>query len=145
MIPHLASHLNSHLTASQLSEFLAGQPDGMVERHIQTCPACRAEVAAFREALAGLRGAVHAWSEQQAEALARPPARPEGWFWKPAHQLACALAIAAICAIVSLVSWHGREVAARSDTVLLDQVDSQVSRSVPSSLEPLLRLVVQQQ
>lgn len=139
-----------HLTAEQLAGYLAGEtdagaePDGMVERHIQECAVCRAEVAAFREALAEFRGAVHAWSEEQAEALVGPSS-VDRRFWKPAHQFACALAIAAVCVIVSVVSWHGREIAARRDGMLLDTVDTQVSRSVPSPMEPLLRLVVEQQ
>lgn len=134
-----------HLTPEQVSEVLAGQPDTMLARHVQDCAVCRAEVAAFRETLAEFRGAVHAWSEQQAGALRRPAPVSRERFWKPAHQFACALAIAAVCAIVSVLSWQRQESAARRDMMLLDQVDMQVSRSVPSSMEPLLRLVVQQQ
>ena len=39
---------------------------------------------------------------------------------------------------------HGAESAAGSDAVLLNQVDAQVSRTAPSSMEPLMKLVVQE-
>ena len=134
-----------HLTSQQLSGYLAAKPDPMVDHHVQDCPVCRAQLAAFRQSLAEFRGAVHVWSEQQAGALRSPAPVSGERFWKPAHQFACALAIAAVCAIVSVLSWQRQESAARRDTMLLDQVDAQVSRSVPSPMEPLLRLVVEQQ
>ena len=48
----IARHLSSeHLSSEQLSECILGQPRPMVARHVEDCPACRAELIQFREAL----------------------------------------------------------------------------------------------
>jgi anti-sigma factor RsiW len=135
MIPHLSS--------DQLSEYIVGQPSLLVARHIQDCPACRAELVQFREALGEFRGAVRAWSEVEADqALAISQSIPEPRSWAVSHQLAWAVLIAAVCVIASfVVPRHGAETAAGSDAVLLNQVDVQVSRTAPSSMEPLMKLV----
>ena len=139
MIPHLSSE--------QLSEYVLGQPGPEVALHVQHCAACRAELAQFREALGALRGAVRAWSAEQASvALAIPASVPEPRFWSGSHQLAWALVIAAVCVIASFVlPWRAKESAVSNDAVILNQVDAQVSRTVPASMEPLMRLVVQNQ
>lgn len=135
-----------HLSSEQISEYMIGYPRPMVARHVQQCPACRAELARFREALGGFGDAVRSWSDDRAHAALAAPANRQSGAWAPAYQLALALLLAAICVIASfLVPRHRSEPAAASDAVLLNRVDTQVSRSVPSSMEPLLRLVVQQQ
>jgi anti-sigma factor RsiW len=136
----------AHLSTDQLSEYVLAQPSPLIERHIQDCPACRAELTNFREALGEFRGAVRAWSQDQAkQVLASPAALPERRSWAASHQLAWALLIAVVCVIASFViPRHRVESAAGSDAVLLNQVDAQVSRTAPSSMEPLMKLVVQE-
>jgi anti-sigma factor RsiW len=135
----------AHLSSEQLAEFILGQPSSMLSRHVQDCPVCRAEVASFREALGEFRGAVRAWSEDQASAVrAIPPGVGERRSWAASHQLAWALLMAAVFIIASFViPRRVGDPAAGSDAVLLNQVDSQVSRTVPASMEPLMKLVVQ--
>ena len=59
--------------------------------------------------------------------------------------VAWALAIAIVCVIASFVlPRHAGESAPGADAVLLNQVDAQVSRTAPSSMEPLMKLVVQE-
>jgi hypothetical protein len=54
--------------------------------------------------------------------------------------------IAVACMIASFVMpRHEAENSSTSDAVLLNQVDAQVSRTAPSSMEPLMKLVVQKQ
>jgi anti-sigma factor RsiW len=136
----------AHLSSEQLAECVVGQPSPMVAQHVQDCPSCRAGLASFREALGEFRGAVRAWSEDQANAALKAPAA--GWeprSWSPSHQLAWALLIAAVCIIASFViPRHSGDIAPGSDAVLLNRVDAQVSRTVPSSMEPLLKLVAQE-
>jgi hypothetical protein len=137
----------AHLSSEQLSECLLGQPSPLVARHIQDCPACRAELTAFCEALGEFRGAVRAWSDHRANAaLAIPASVPEPSSRSASHQLGWAMLIAVICMIASFVlPRHGAENSSASDAVLLNQVDAQVSRTAPSSMEPLMQLVVQKQ
>ncbi len=136
----------AHLSSEQLSECILGQPSLIVARHVQDCPACRAEVANFGEALGEFRGSVRAWSEHRANAaLAIHASVPEPRSWSASHQLAWALLIAVVCVVASFViPRHGGENAAGADAVLLNQVDAQVSRTAPSSMEPLMKLVVQE-
>ena len=137
----------AHLSSEQLSECLLGQASPIVARHILDCPACRAELASFGEALGEFRGAVRAWSDERASAaLAIPPNVPEPRFWSASHQLGWAMLIAVACMIASYVMpRHEAENSSTSDAVLLNQVDAQVSRTAPSSMEPLMKLVVQKQ
>ncbi len=135
----------AHLSSEQLAEHILGEPSPVVAQHVEGCPACRAEVADFHEALGEFRGAVRGWSEDQAQAARAVPAgvaEPRSWI--PSHQLAWALLLATAFIIASFVfPRHGREPEPPSDAALLNQVDSQVSRTVPSSMEPLMKLVVQ--
>ena len=136
MIPHLSSE--------QFSECILGRPSPIVEQHVKDCPACRAELSNFREALGEFRGAVRAWSQDQANAVVAAPNVTEPRSWAASHQLAWALLIAVVCVIASfVVPWHGGAKATNSDAALLNQVDAQVSRTVPSSMEPLMKLVVE--
>jgi anti-sigma factor RsiW len=136
-----------HLSSEQLAEFMAGLPVAQhVRQHIEDCPACRTELANFREALGEFRGAVRAWSQDQASAVATiPDGVQEPRSWAASHQLAWAVLIAAVCIIASFVlPRHAAETGPASDAVLLNQVDAQVSRTVPSSMEPLMKLVAQE-
>jgi len=121
-----------------------GQPDPWIARHLKECPACRTELEQFREALFAFRGVVRDWSENQAGAALAVHSRPtQSRSWIASHQLAFALLLAAVCVLASLV-WHGGQKTPASDSLLLNQVDAQVSRTVPSSMEPLMKLVVQE-
>src|SRR5579863_488964 len=139
----------THLSSEQVAEYIVGYPSPMVAQHLQDCPACRAEVGNFREALGDFRWAVRAWSEDRASEYqtgvvpAMPAIVPDHRWWRPSHQFAGALLLAAICVIASFVIPRRPERVPSSDAILLSQVDAQVSRTVPSSMEPLMKLVVQ--
>jgi len=134
----------THLTSDQFSESLLGHPEPGVTLHLDACAACRAELASLRGALGEFRGAVRGWSEYQAHAALAvsplPPARPS---WVAAHPLAMTMVLAVMCVLASWVLSRGEKTTG-SDAALLNQVDAQVSRRVPASMEPLMRLVVQE-
>jgi hypothetical protein len=67
--------------------------------------------------------------------------------WIAAHQFAMALAVAAMFILASILApWYERRMQGSSnDAALLNQVDAEVSRTAPSSLEPLMKLVVERQ
>ncbi len=135
----------AHLSSEQVAECILGQPSLIVARHVQDCPGCRAELAKFRETLGEFRGAVRAWSQDQADAaLSIPASLREPRFSVASRQLAWALLMAAVCIVASFVlPWRAGEMAS-SDAVLLNRVDAQVSRTAPASMEPLMKLVVQE-
>lgn len=139
----------THLSSDQFSESLLGHPEPGVTRHLDACAACRSELANLRGALGEFRGAVRGWSECQAAeyqaniALANsplPPARPS---WIAAHPLAMTLMLAVACVLASWVLSRAEKTPG-GDAALLNQVDAQVSRQVPASMEPLMKLVVQE-
>jgi hypothetical protein len=136
--------MTHHLTSEQISESILGEPDPRTAQHLENCPACRGELGNFREALGEFRGAVRRWSENQANAALAVHAPPsESRSWIASHQFAMALLLATVCILASIV-WRGGENAPASDAVLLNQVDAQVSRAVPRSMEPLTKLVAQE-
>jgi anti-sigma factor RsiW len=137
-----------HLSSEQFSNLVLGQPDSEAARHMAGCRTCRSEIANFRQALGEFRGAVRNWSDDQAAAALEIPERTgETRSWIAAHQLALAVLLAAVCLLASVfVPWYGRRARGpANDAVLLNQVDAQVSRTAPSSLEPLMKLVVERQ
>ena len=134
-----------HLCSEQIAECVLGLPDPVARRHLEDCAACRAELAKVREALGEFRGAVRGWSENQARELSISARPSESRSWIAAHQLALALLLAAVCIVASIaVPWYERDRSgAVNDAALLNQVDSEVSRTAPSSMEPLMKLVVE--
>jgi len=141
----------THLSSEQFSESISGLHRPAVARHLEDCPVCRAELAEFRQALGEFGGAVRMWAAEEADSyqantalLTRASSDPRSR--RASHQLAWALAIAAICVIASfVVPWRRGDTLERNDAMLLNQVHAQVSQTVPSSMEPLLKLVVEKQ
>jgi anti-sigma factor RsiW len=137
-----------HLSSEQFSECIVGPPGAAAARHLEGCPACRAELANFCEALNEFRGAVRGWSQREAQAALAIPARaPDTRSWIASHQFALVLLLAAVCILASVAApWYQRHhPATANDAALLNQVDAQISRTAPSSLEPLMKLVVERQ
>ena len=137
-----------HFSSEQISRWMAGGSTPEEVRHIRECAQCAAEAARLDSLLAEFRSSVVAWSalHEGAEAPDR---------WKPLQQrgrvargalrwtmAAAALAIAAALPICKNVNDRRREAeASRADARLWEEVNAQISRPVPSPLEPLTKLV----
>jgi hypothetical protein len=124
---------------------MAGERSAEQERHVRECSLCGAEVARLEGALAQFGGSVREWSAAQPGAQS-----PAAWRadraarkWR-AVRLRWSLAAAALVVLAIVPSWKSArdrrmaEEAARADDILMEQVDAQVSRTVPVTLEPLL-------
>ena len=116
---------------------------------MRECGLCAAEVARLVSALKRYGGAVREWS------AAQPGAQSAGaWRADPAarqwgmRRLRWSMAAAALVVLAAIPVWkdaYDRRVAEeadRADAILMDQVDAQVSRTVPRTLEPLVNPVV---
>jgi len=132
-----------HLSAEQISQWLMGDGTPQLERHLAECSECRAELGKLETTLAQFRGAVRNWSGSALPPAWQPPAARAPWFsWAR-----LAVAAAALCFLVALpVYWSTRAreraaEAARADALLLERVDSSISRAVPEPMEPLVNLV----
>lgn len=139
--------MNAHLSSEQFSQCISGQASASAAAHLRDCPVCSAELANFREALGQFREGVRAWSDHRANALMALPERASTRVsWIASHQLAWALLLAAVCVIASFVVPRYRTGAPPpADAVLLKQVDAELSRTAPASMEPLMKLVVEKQ
>jgi len=127
---------------------MVGERDADEERHVCECSVCCAEVARLEGALKRFGGSVREWSAAQPGAQA-----PGAWradraarHWR-ARRLQWSLAAAALVVLAAIPVWKNArdrriaEEAARADAILMEQVDAQVSRTVPVTLEPLVSLV----
>jgi hypothetical protein len=145
--------MREHLTAKEISRWLVEGPGSDDAAHVRSCPSCAAKLAEVRAPLSVFRSAVVAWSEGQTAAPAREPA---GWVglaerlnfmnWVPAFGLALALAVLAALLVGPSIKRQvptqaKAPVAPISDGVLMEQVDAEVSETVPDAMAPLTDLV----
>lgn len=136
--------MNEHLSTAQISEWIAGERAGESERHLRECAACRIELAGFESGLEALGQSVRYWAAQQNVAPssgihARVSGARASWRW----------ALAAVVVGVMLllpVRWSReaqREAARQADAEFLAHIDIQLSRVVPTTLEPWMNLMQQ--
>jgi anti-sigma factor RsiW len=138
----------NHLSSWEQEEYVLNQRTPEMHRHLAECTACRAAVARLAHGVAIYRSAAVEWSS---ECLA---ARPQQLNLSPGRRfpvLALRWAVAAVLPVLllvfALVSFHPSSTrpihiaSDISDDALLEQVDQQISVSVPSSMESLTHLV----
>ena len=143
--------MSRHLSAREISEWMIGNRTGPVERHMAACEECAGEVARLSESIAMFGSAVREWSEQQVGTLEiKAPASAPHHFWGMGMfrwQIATASMAALLLAAIPVYRTNHREpvpvaaTAAVSDEALLRDVETQISRSVPVSMEPLADLM----
>jgi len=135
--------MNEHLSPEDISRWLAGERSSQQARHAGECEECRARLGRRESALAEFRGSAHEWGAAQpasAPPLAwNPPVRHTAQRWL--------LAAASLFLLVSASAYwqHSRQQIraaemARADALLV-QVDAEISRAVPQTMEPLVNLV----
>ena len=134
-----------HLNSEDICRWMAGERDAEEQRHVRECSQCGAQVARLDGALKRFGGLVREWSAAQPGAQA-----PGGWRadrrWR-VRPLRWSLAAGVIVVLAAIPVWKNArdrgvaEEAARADATLMEQVDVQVSRTVPVTLEPLVSLV----
>jgi predicted anti-sigma-YlaC factor YlaD len=139
--------MSRHLSSEQISRRVAGERNAPEEEHLRDCVACRAEVARLESVLTHFRSSVLAEVEQ-----ALPPAsldfRATSETSRRPHSPGRWVLVAATVLILVTVPLYQnardrkRAIAqAEADTILLEQVDRAVSRTVPRPMEPLTELV----
>ena len=135
--------MNSHLNSEQLERVLAGRPSYEVSQHLGKCARCVEDVASMREVLGNFREATAASAEHHRH-LATPvaPSRVPRVAWVLASVvlfagIATPFAVRrpAVQPVVPNVSTQGST--AISDEALLNNVQNDLSASVPDSLLPL--------
>jgi predicted anti-sigma-YlaC factor YlaD len=146
--------MKGHLTSDEISRWLVEGPTPELEEHLWRCASCRTMLAEARAPLSIFRSAVIAWSEDQA---ARPVRQSAPWAglrermhfmnWVPAFGVAAAVAVLAVFLVRTPVAPKAPAQAevqissAEQDAKLMDQVDAEVSETVPDAMTPLTDLV----
>jgi hypothetical protein len=126
----------THLSAEQIAQWAAGERTADAELHMAACPRCRGEVSEIEDVLAQFRSSARS-VESPIPALA--PSHRMMW-----PRLVAVAAAAALLVAAPVYREHRqRERAARDrqDAQLLQQVDAEISRAVPGSMDPLVSLV----
>jgi hypothetical protein len=145
---------NGHLSANDIAQWLVEGPSAEAETHVLACRGCEEKLAEAREPLAIFRSAVVAWSEGQPAARISVGEEKNGWRrwtlvdWMPVASVAFAVLVLAVFLLRggSLMRRDAApELTAKtptvSDTVLMEQVDAEVSETVPDAMAPLTDLV----
>jgi anti-sigma factor RsiW len=151
----------NHLTGEQFGELMAGTTEAaggelaLAEAHLLVCEQCAAELASLREAICFYREASIAYADE--ELRQRPrwilPARsssprslvPAYWVAAAAMLLTALFplqvmrrhSVAPAAASVSSVAASDAGRDAQSDEALLEDVNSEISASVPTSMQAL--------
>jgi len=145
--------LNGHLSATDITQWLVEGPSSEAEAHVASCRGCEEELAEAREPLALFRSAVVAWSEGQPVgriSVAEEKRGLRGWTlvnWMPVASVAFAMLVLAVFVSGGGSSFRNNEAPkiaqtpAVSDTALMEQVDQEVSETVPDAMAPLTDLV----
>jgi predicted anti-sigma-YlaC factor YlaD len=156
-----AAHGEAHLTGEQFGELLARftetaeRESTLAEAHLQACEACSAELASLREAITLFREASDAYAEKELRGIPRwkLPRRtvfrqafvPAYWMVAAAMFLTALLplqvlrrhALRTTPAVETSVTVSNTASSAQSDEALLEDVNREVSRSVPASMQAL--------
>jgi hypothetical protein len=134
--------MNRHLSPDEINAWIIGDRTPAQASHLAECPRCRARADQMETALTQFRAAMRDWSGRQTGApppvaqAFRPVFSPRRWVLAAATLLV----LSAVPTYRHLAEQRAAE-RARQDTLLLEQVDSEISRAVPEPMEPLVKLV----
>lgn len=137
--------MNRHLSAEEISALLAGEElsGRRAAGHLAECHECRAEVARLESLLLDF-GTAARGLQTASPAFRVPAGMPERRWMTLNRALAGALAAAALAVVPVYRMQHRAPPVAQSfevtDAILLQQVDAQLARSIPGSMEPLVAL-----
>ena len=131
--------MNNHLTPEQISNWVIGERSPETQQHAGQCLECRAELDRLQDALTSFRGSVLQWAGAQTPAF-KTTRRFR------AHSLRWVLATAAVVLLAVIPIYKNRtdrqrEAEALTDTQLMEQVNSHLSRGVPAAMEPFMELM----
>ena len=136
----------NHLSSQQISSLMIGQAKPDEAQHAAECSECAAEVLSLRETLAVFGDSVQHWTDccggSEAPSLTFQRTDSSVLHGHPFRWplAAVALILLVLIPVYKNTSEHGLEAQAE-DTLLLDQVNAQLSRTVPEALEPLMTLL----
>jgi hypothetical protein len=142
--------MKEHLTSNDILQCLIEGPAPDAQEHLRECGRCRTTLAEAQAPLSVFRWAVVAWSEAQS---AKPVRESTRWAvlrerlnfmnWVPAFGVAAAIAVLAAFLVrtPAIPKAPAPAPVQISDGALIEQVDAEVSETVPDAMAPLTDLV----
>ena len=130
----------THLSSGQISEWILGTREPESERHLQTCSTCHEDVVRFQDALATFRQSVHDCAERPYNRMPHAAGAVYGMMWKGAAIVALTSGLALLPLYLD-VRQAQREAIDAQDSLLMDEVDQHLARTVPRSMEQLMQLM----
>jgi hypothetical protein len=135
--------MNRHLSAEDFSGWMIGERTPEREQHLAACATCAAELDKLQAPIALFRGAVCEWTANEERRVAAIPARSRsGGLWL---RVAATAAVVAVLVAIGIGGSNRRAAGIdREDEMLLGQVQAEVSRPVPATMQPVYNLMVQE-
>jgi hypothetical protein len=135
--------MSGHLSSVEISEWLAGIRASRSERHLAECAGCAAEMERASEPLARFGAATRAWCAAETPvprlgSVASAVSRRRRF---TTMRVALAVAVALLVAAPVYRQHQHTIETARQDEALLEQVQTEISRSAPEPMQPLEKLV----
>jgi len=134
--------MNNHLSSAEISDWVAGSGTAECAEHLRECAVCSRELTDFEWGLAALGRSVRYWAAQQNIEPSRP-IRGRGDFGRNRWRWAAMAAAAGAMALLP-VHWNRtaqREAQWAKDAELLSRVNSELDRTVPATMQPLMDLM----
>jgi|HubBroStandDraft_6_1064221.scaffolds.fasta_scaffold283170_3 hypothetical protein len=136
--------MTQHLTREQIYDLLISRETGECLEHLKTCAACAAEVSELQIAFSSFAGAARDWSgNQDLPEVTLTPATGRGKFRMRVPRVAWALVAAVLLSFFVWGAAYKRRMApsteAQSDEILMQQIDTEVSRRTPAAMDPLVQ------
>jgi hypothetical protein len=139
--------MTNHLSNEQLIQRIVGNAGPDEIQHLAECAQCETELVEMQHALSDFRGSLRNWADQNPGSHPRQaflvhrmstasPGRILRW-----SLVSAALAAAAVVPIYRESRERERAARAAEDALLLEQVNAQLSRFMPASIEPLVELI----
>ena len=150
--------MTAHITHEEMTELLMGARTSTLDCHLQACAECREELERVKSSLAMFSSASHSWSESAAaeatemqRVITLPRVRTYTSWWKVAAVTAVLLVVFAAAyriekgspidnsakVITPAINAESSQSQIAQDNELLAQVNSEISESVPTPMQPL--------
>lgn len=132
-----------HLSSEQVLEWTLGERCAEVGRHLADCRECREELVGLQDGLRAFRQSAHDWADAPVRVAVpdRPVSPPVSWGWAGLTAMVIGLALFPLYLDIRETQ---REAESVRDSLLLDQVQTRLARTVPQSMEPLMELMAEE-
>jgi hypothetical protein len=132
----------THLSPEQISNWLIGERSSEAEGHVAHCEECREHLAVIEQGFGHFRRGMRLWAEETGASVVWKEMRPArlrlSWAWAAIPVLVFGIVLVPSDRETRRAQ---QEVQIAEDTLLLNQVQLRLTRSVPESMQQLMELM----